>query len=88
VIIARGAIEIRVRFLVGTRRRSRRPRPTVARTEGLVGTRDGAPVWPPHVEIGPAFIAERAAVAHALRRAAMQAALRRFLAALGLRKTH
>jgi hypothetical protein len=88
MIIARGAFEIRVGFLVGTRRRTRRTREIVRRSETAPSLHTGPEVWPPAIEIGPAFIAERVAVAHALRRAEMQVTLRRLLGVLGLRTTH
>jgi hypothetical protein len=80
VIIARGAFEIRVRFVIGTRRRSRRSRPVIATHRESVAAIEGAtPIWPPPV-ITDALIAEYIAIAHAERRAAMGQMFLRLLA--------
>jgi len=78
MIIARGAFEIRVRFVVGTRRRKRRTQEMARRNEIAASAQSSAKVWPPDVEIGPAFIAEHVAIAHALRREEMRQMLLRF----------
>jgi hypothetical protein len=79
VIIARGALEIRVRFVVGTRRRKRGTREAVRRGEPAAGIQNDIPVWPP-VKITDTFIAEHVALAHALRRAAMRTMFLRIIA--------